>query len=396
MYSLLKKILFIDEDNPKLPYLYRFLIFFIRPLIQKFGVTCFVSCPNKPWGCNLEAFVCYLLSKPEQKKIYILNFGTTPSDEISRQYPNYSVKIKVIDISMPLALLKCICETNIFFVSEYENYRLPAPIVNLWHGIALKKIGTFQRKKYKKLGRKFKQVICAAAQMDQCMMAHAFGMAIDRVIPSGLPRHDWMAGRIDFPLRFKEQVKKLKILIGDKKLVLYAPTFRDENRDLLPLTINQFHQWATLLAKHGYILGIRTHLIAQLTIKRNHPNILDLSGSIYHHIEAIYPLTSILVTDYSSVCIDFMLTGKPIIGLDPSELDYSRGFILDFDTLFPGKFYTNFSIFLQECEKLIVNPNLPLNHFDYTLQKKLFLGHYQHNACETLYEKLNKLYPKYF
>ena len=64
MYSLLKKMLFINKDNPKLPYLYRFLIFFIRPLIQQTGVTCFVACPNKPWGCNLEAFVCYQVDGP--------------------------------------------------------------------------------------------------------------------------------------------------------------------------------------------------------------------------------------------------------------------------------------------------------------------------------------------
>ena len=80
-----------------------------------------------------------------------------------------------------------------------------------------------------------------------------------------------------------------------------------------------------------------------------------------------------------------MLTDKLIIGLDISR-SYDRGFINDFNTSFPGNFYYDFDLFLDDLGKVISNPNDEQYRFDYSYQKTLFLGSYNYNACSRLTE----------
>ena len=47
-----------------------------------------------------------------------------------------------------------------------------------------------------------------------------------------------------------------------------------------------------------------------------------------------------------------MLTNKVIIGLDPSGDRYERGFIGDFNLLFPGHFFNEFDVFLDYLKKM--------------------------------------------
>ena len=94
------------------------------------------------------------------------------------------------------------------------------------------------------------------------------------------------------------------------------------------------------------------------------------------------------MTDYSSVSIDFMLTNKAIVGLDPSGDLYDRGFIGDFNLLFPGHFFNEFDVFLDYLKKIIQNPKGTEVQFDYSFHRRLFLGNYDNSACEKLTKSL--------
>ena len=58
-------------------------------------------------------------------------------------------------------------------------------------------------------GIKKVDVISAASKMDQSNMAQAFNMGLERVLPCGLPRHDWIAGNLKLPIRFNQQLECL-------------------------------------------------------------------------------------------------------------------------------------------------------------------------------------------
>jgi CDP-glycerol glycerophosphotransferase (TagB/SpsB family) len=376
------------KSKGKIPLLIVILSYLIRPLTKKKGVFCFVATHKKPWGCNLEAYLLSLHEGQIARCIYILNFGTTSNESIINETSQLNANITVIDRSNTWRLFKCVCKTDIFFMGDYSNNWLPGKKINLWHGIPLKKIGVLQTPKYKKLAKRFNNVISAASKMDQSNMAQAFNMCLERVLPCGLPRHDWIAGDLKLPMRFKQQLEDLDNILAGRKLILYAPTFRDKDRNGLALTCSQLKKWADFLQKESYVLGVRMHTRSGAKLNFDELGVIDLSSKKFNHIEAIYRRAEILVTDYSSVSIDFMLTNKVIVGLDPSGDLYDRGFIGDFNLLFPGHFFNEFDVFLDYLKKIIRNPKGTEVQFDYSFHRRLFLGNYDNSACEKLTKSL--------
>ena len=82
-------------------------------------------------------------------------------------------------------------------------------------------------------------------------------------------------------------------------------------------------------------------------------DIISLSGSEYSHAEAVLECSDILITDYSCNVIDYNLTDKKIMGLDSTQKPYSRGFLLDPDTLFSRDLFFDFDAFLLALEENI-------------------------------------------
>src|SRR5699024_2881742 len=74
---------------------------------------------------------------------------------------------------------------------------------------------------------------------------------------------------------------------------------------------------------------------------------LDLSSyssriidvSLYNDISELFVIADVLVTDYSSMLFDFVVTGRPIVFYAPDIDEYGtsvRGFYLDFNEVCPG------------------------------------------------------------
>lgn len=365
------------------------LLWFVSKLLRFFfvkkGVYCFVATNNKPWGCNMEAFCHYVASLSTTNGIYILNFSNTSNSEIIADFLSYSVPVNISNETKSLHALFFLVHPELFFLNDYSTFRVPGRKINLWHGVTLKKIGVLQNKKHKALRRKFSNVVSAKSEFDRNNMAQAFNMPLAKVIASGLPRHDWIVGTMPMPASSLAQVETLKKKLNGKKLVLYAPTFRDGDVEGLPICEDKLKAWAQLLLKYNYVLGVRCHLITHTSHDLEGLDVLDLSSGKFKNIEVIYRLTDVLVTDYSGVSIDFMLTGKPILGLDLSENSYKRGFMVDFDVIFPGHFHKDWVSFTKNMVDTI---NSAERHFDYSTQKIQVLGNYSGDACEGLAEQL--------
>ena len=159
------------------------------------------------------------------------------------------------------------------------------------------------------------------------------------VIESGYPRNDYLYTHND-----TDEILSLKskyALPNDKKIILYAPTWRDDNfyekgyKFDLELDLLKMRQELG----NNYVVILRMHYL----VAEN----LDLSpyrGFAYdfsHHedIRELYLVSDLLITDYSSVFFDYANLKRPMIfyvyDID-NYRDKLRGFYFDFEKSAPG------------------------------------------------------------
>ncbi len=130
------------------------------------------------------------------------------------------------------------------------------------------------------------------------------------VLECGFPRNDLLAE--DHP-ELLEKVQKALKLPANKKLLLYAPTFR-KDRGLAAYDVDYGRVVKALNRRFGG---------DWLILARLHPNVADRAeelrpdpelvrnASQYPDIQELYVASSALLTDYSSVMFDYLSTGKP-------------------------------------------------------------------------------------
>ncbi len=129
--------------------------------------------------------------------------------------------------------------------------------------------------------------------------------------------------------------QRLNITDSEKKVVLYAPTFRDYElkNDKLNLKINK------LAGNSNILVLLRVHPLINNLLKETKldGNIINVSD--YPDITDLFLITDILITDYSSVIEDFALLERPIVfyAYDYDEYVKCRGgFYLDYKKDLPG------------------------------------------------------------
>jgi CDP-glycerol glycerophosphotransferase len=165
------------------------------------------------------------------------------------------------------------------------------------------------------------------------------------VVEVGYPRND-----IFFRDNRDEVAAMVRRRLGipqDKTVVLYAPTFRDDQASQssrfdfrLPLDLDALHaslgdDVVFLIRQHGLVRS-RVDIPEELTA-----SVKDVSS--YPEIQELFLASDALVTDYSSVFFDFACLRRPIVfyAFDlESYRDELRGFYLDYETELPGPIVT--------------------------------------------------------
>ncbi|MFB5282804.1 CDP-glycerol glycerophosphotransferase family protein [Peribacillus sp. Hz7] len=161
------------------------------------------------------------------------------------------------------------------------------------------------------------------------------------ILEVGYPRNDlfFRADINEISSKVKGQLK----LPTDKKVILYAPTFRDnETNGNNKFQFNLMMDLESLKERFGeeYVILLRMHVVisSKLKIPEEYRGfVYNVSG--YSDIQELYLISDILITDYSSVMFDFANTSKPILfftyDLDLYKNDI-RGFYMDFEKEAPG------------------------------------------------------------
>ncbi|MEB4615405.1 bifunctional glycosyltransferase/CDP-glycerol:glycerophosphate glycerophosphotransferase [Leucobacter sp. M11] len=153
----------------------------------------------------------------------------------------------------------------------------------------------------------------------------------------GSPRNDEL---LSIAGASKASRRKLDIPEGTK-VVLYAPTFRENlrNRTQSASLTFDIEKWLQELGE-DIVLLVRSHYLNRFRLEERFKGFcIDVSD--YGNINELYAAADLLITDYSSVMFDYALLKKPILIYAPDYDQYagsSRGSYFDLREENPGYF----------------------------------------------------------
>lgn len=170
----------------------------------------------------------------------------------------------------------------------------------------------------------------------------AFKVDREKIIEEGYPRVDFLLNVLNTDvIRIKE---KYGIPLN-KKVILYAPTWRDNSYNNKGYSYNievDFEKWRKILGDE-YVVIFKPHYL--IIDNYNNEGLEEFVYIMKENIDIneLYIVSDILITDYSSVFFDYAVLKRPILFYmyDLEEYrDELRGFYLDINKDLPGPIYT--------------------------------------------------------
>ena len=221
-----------------------------------------------------------------------------------------------------------------------------ATAVNLWHGIPLKRVGwDAERSKmplplrlaYEYLDREIDHLtVTSDAVVDP--LASGLRVEPDRMFVSGYPRNDVLSE--DVPGMGigtdTTTIRRVRRLAARGRVIVYLPTFREFTEEAVDDAIDFAELDAFLAARDAYFL-IKAHPKERLTVDESS---LSRVVTLPPHVD-VYPLlrhTDVLLTDYSSILFDYLLTDGRLV-FYPYDLERYRAvrtFYFEYDDVTPG------------------------------------------------------------
>ena len=353
---------------------------------------------NHLFGDNIRALFEEVKNDPDIKKIILTRSKSVNVDGTnvvilplnSREGQFYLLRARHI-------FLKHGVESNLGVRLSPELHRFH----NLWHGIPLKRIGYASLDNQHRLQvvaeqNKLLTSVIAASQIDRNAMASAYWpLTVNDIWVTGLPRHDLiMKPESLLPDDLKEQLELLRILLNGKKLILFAPTFRHDQRDgYYAFSPEERDSLASLLNRNGYVMGIREHMAdraRQYTSRLYGEDFLALPETLFPLVEIILREAAVVATDYSSIFIDFLLTGRPVVSFAYDYDRYAnseRGLFYDLEWSFPGRVAKTFDGLYSAIEDAM-NGMSDFEIAMYNHKRRLFIEHHDDQNSNRVIERI--------
>jgi CDP-glycerol glycerophosphotransferase len=223
-------------------------------------------------------------------------------------------------------------------------------LLQTWHGTPYKFVGRSELRHRNAPPQQFAIMAREAAEWDAFVSASPYLSKLIRtewdfageILETGYPRNDRLALADDAQ---RHALRAAFDLPADARIALYAPTFREHQRDgwcadlfdgldVDELCARLGPDWQVLVRGHSFTARKGTRRAAGDRVRdvTNHPDVNDL-----------YLLADVLVTDYSSTMFDFAVTGRPIVFFAPDLEQYAaeRGVYFDLAECAPGPIYAD-------------------------------------------------------
>lgn len=288
---------------------------------------------GRKYNDSPRAIYEYMIKNPKYKDyIYIWALEDPENTDI----PGPAIKIKADTIAYFKTSLKarywitCVnIERGLRFKKNGCRY------LNTWHGTALNTIGN-EAQGRKDYDFSYIDLFCYESEFQKYHCIKGFNTREEAMIPTGYPRNDTLYNVSENEII---QLKQKLGLPSNKKVILYAPTWRDSNDNGTTYAIKppiDVKYWEKSL-KDEYVLLLRTHAYTNslLGIEFN-DFIRDFSS--YPSVNDLFKVSDILISDYSSCISDYCILERPIIcfAYDYDEYREARGLNIDFEKEMPN------------------------------------------------------------
>lgn len=372
--SLSKKSVLLRKIIRKLLYIYRYLIFKIRTIgIKVENKTIIFSTFNgKSYSCSPKAIYEYMLNDDKYKDYNFIWAFREPENykDVKNNKNTEVVKIGSKEFSKAIAKAK-------YWVFNYKIADQLYPKKNqvflqCWHGTPLKRLGCDlihfdntlntikeMKKRYKVEAEKFDYFISPSKYASDKFISAWNLKEIGKesiIIEQGYPRNDFLFNYTD------KDVQKIKKELGieniNKKIILYAPTYRSNQHEAgLGYTYKEEVDFERLQKElqDEYIILFRAHYFVA-----NSFNFEKYKGFVYNvsdidDINNLYIISDILITDYSSVFFDYANLKRPMI-FHMYDLEHyrdeSNGFYFDVEEELPGKITRTDNELIKEIKRI--------------------------------------------
>jgi len=278
--------------------------------------------------------------------------------------------------------------------------------IQTWHGIVFKKTGiealednkglpgssVLSKRKLRivmqRLGllsmMKYKLILSTSKQYEGLLKKSFLNKNVKTL---GYPRNDVFFNKklifTDFNTKFE--------LFNFNKIILYAPTFRDNKENATPFTDEFLYKLDNFLTKNNYFLLIKKHpLDNSISIKNSFTSIKDVSSEV-NDVQDLLVDIDILISDYSSIIHDFILTKRPVIYYIYDFIEYKsscRGFYYDYHKTLSGPFVTNEQELLDTLTTLNTWSKSDIYLTKYNEQVNRFHTYQDGSSCLNLFNYL--------
>lgn len=308
-----------------------------------------------------------IADNPKYLYLYCLNCGInavwiTKNTNVYDFLKSNNYPVEMADSEKGIAL----CKTAKFYITctslndICDEYSGGAVLVNLWHGIPVKKIvyddkyDSWRNTKKEKLQRMIRKLpdsksyVCSTSETISNIYLSAFKLSKSHIIQIGQVRNDCF---FDGSMKHRTYAN-----IPYKHLISYLPTHRNEGKtkiedhvifDLAKLEgFCKKNDCLFLIKKHFYHNKENSDLSA-------YPHIIDLTTRNDIDTQELMYNTDVLITDYSSCYIDYLLLDRPIVFYCFDYEHYlkaDREMYFNYDDVTPGAHARNFDELLPALQ----------------------------------------------
>ncbi|MDL2212264.1 CDP-glycerol glycerophosphotransferase family protein [Erysipelotrichaceae bacterium OttesenSCG-928-M19] len=354
-------------------YLKKFEIFFSKVLIQisyiftylipiKKNRVSLISYFNNEYGLEFEMLVKLLKEDNYEIKASLHCFNGTMLGKL-RYLFSFMYQTYLFNTSSVVLL-----DGNNFV---YANIKVKAQVhtIQLWHATgAIKKFGQDTKRRYQIKGY---DSIIVSSSFFKPIYAQALNTPLENVHDLGICKTDYLFDceyLNNCQVKFYQKYPFLK----NKKIILYAPTFRGEGIDDINDTsnINEL----TKLLNDDYCLLKKNHPLVKKN--DNDTSIIDVSSDDLYELLVV---ADYVISDYSALIFDAMILNKKTILYlyDYQEYKKNRDFCVNIHEIDLKKGYTIHEIYdilneYEDCEEVSANMEKYLSAIDGSSTKRIF------------------------
>lgn len=293
-------------------------------------------------GSNSYALYEFLMKKDYKDKLEIKLFY---NEEVG-------IKQKIKNI------LYKISSEAIITTHSVERYKKKQILIQMWHGIPLKSMGLLDKTYSEKWVKKDKIIFdetnyyISTSEFYTTLLNSTIGQQQNKYRILGYPRNDYLI-HTDLNLDFEKIFERFNV---NNKIIFYIPTFKNgyanrkegnsKEENFFGIKNFDMKKFSDFLVSNNLNFIVKLHPFEEKYYKTqisklNLNNIYFLDSEILqNNKDDLYKWlgkSDMLITDYSSVYFDYLLTKKPILFINDDEEEYrkTRGFLLE-----PYNFWT--------------------------------------------------------